>query len=24
MIRGLWADWLRYGQQFDLIKIGSE
>lgn len=24
MIRGLWADWLRYGQEFDLMKIGSQ
>lgn len=24
MIRGLWADWLRYGQQFDLMKVGSQ
>jgi AcrR family transcriptional regulator len=24
MIRGLWADWLRYGQGFDLIKVGSQ
>jgi len=24
MIRGLWADWLRYGQGFDLMKVGSQ
>lgn len=24
MMRGLWADWLRYGQGFDLVKVGSE
>jgi AcrR family transcriptional regulator len=24
MIMGLWADWLRYGQGFDLMKIGSQ
>lgn len=24
MIRGLWADWLRYGRGFDLMKIGSK
>jgi len=24
MIRGLWADWLRYGQDFDLLKVGSQ
>lgn len=24
MIRGLWADWLRYGQGFDLITVGSQ
>ena len=23
MMRGLWADWLRYGQDFDLVAIGS-
>lgn len=23
MMRGLWADWLRYGQGFDLSKVGS-
>jgi AcrR family transcriptional regulator len=24
MIMGLWADWLRYGQRFDLMKVGSQ
>ena len=24
MMRGLWADWLRYGQGFDLVKVGSQ
>ena len=24
MIMGLWADWLRYGQGFDLMKVGSQ
>jgi AcrR family transcriptional regulator len=24
MMRGLWADWLRYGQGFDLMKVGSQ
>jgi AcrR family transcriptional regulator len=24
MIMGLWADWLRHGQGFDLMKIGSQ
>lgn len=24
MMRGLWADWLRFGQSFDLLTIGSQ
>lgn len=24
MIRGLWADWLRYGQNFDVVDVGSK
>lgn len=24
MMRGLWADWLRYGQDFDLLTVGSQ
>ena len=24
MMRGLWADWLRHGQGFDLMKVGSQ
>ncbi len=24
MIRGLWADWLRYGQSFDVVEVGSK
>lgn len=24
MIRGLWTDWLRYGQDFDLMELGSQ
>jgi AcrR family transcriptional regulator len=24
IIRGLWSEWLRYGQAFDLIEVGSQ
>ncbi len=24
MMRGLWADWLRFGQSFDLMTVGSQ
>jgi AcrR family transcriptional regulator len=24
MMRGLWADWLRYGQDFDLLSVGTK
>jgi AcrR family transcriptional regulator len=24
MMRGLWADWLRFGQSFDLVTVGSQ
>jgi len=24
MIHGLWADWLRYGQNFDIVEVGTK